>query len=278
MYKYCVLMAIPDSRRGERVNIGAVVFCYDKVDVRVPESQKLGCLSEERWDAYVVEAARRIREEFSPEEDPMQFVTRFSATEPVVKMSDLGWFLADTAEQYEAQVSGILSELVLRPKGDRAGQDIPTRRSKINAEIAAEFKKIDILANHNETFEDHKVKRDHFVSVEENLRADFVARNGVYHVTSTLDLRRDSVHIKEAGWKAIVLVEARRNFGPDTRGYGVYAAEHDAIQFRSHIELLRVHSNGIYNWLNPDDRWAYRQMMRAAVQRNEERGPGILPL
>src|ERR1017187_5563562 len=37
-YKYAVLRIIPDSRRGECVNIGIVVFTPSKVDVRLISS------------------------------------------------------------------------------------------------------------------------------------------------------------------------------------------------------------------------------------------------
>jgi hypothetical protein len=277
MYKYSVLMAIPSARRGERVNIGAVVFHADGLDIRIPGSNKIGCLSAGSWDTYVALAISRLRAAFHRGDEAAEFIGRISASEPVIKMSALAWFLADTDEQYEAQISGILSDLVLRPRDeDVDNQDQTIRKSKINAEIAATFKKANILARRDEIIDDHKIKRDHYVSVSENLKADFAAKNGVYHITSTLDLRRETVHIKEAGWKTIVLVEAKRNLGADTKCFGVYAAAYDASQFASHIGLLKTYANsGVYNWLNPDDQWAYRQAMIAAIQQSGPPG-GIL--
>lgn len=276
MYKYAVLMAIPDPRRGERVNIGIVAFRSDRVDVRIPEAGKIACLLPGAWDAYVANVRDRLTSNFLPSEDPNSFASRFALIEPVVRLSDLGWFIADSEDQYELQVTDILAELVSRPRLERFDDADPTaRKSKINAEIATVFKNINILAGRNETIDDHKVKRDYYVSGAEGLRADFAVKNGVYHITSTLDLRRESVHIKEAAWKTIILVEAQRNLGSDTQCFGVYAAA-DASQFLRHIELLRAHANGgIYNWLNPGEHWAYRQAMVAAVQR---KGPKNGPL
>ena len=34
-YKYSILQAVPDPRRGERVNVGVVVFLADRLDVRL---------------------------------------------------------------------------------------------------------------------------------------------------------------------------------------------------------------------------------------------------
>jgi hypothetical protein len=35
IYRYSILTAIPDARRGERVNVGMVVFREGKPDVRL---------------------------------------------------------------------------------------------------------------------------------------------------------------------------------------------------------------------------------------------------
>jgi hypothetical protein len=193
-----------------------------------------------------------------------------------MRMSELGWFLADSDEAYEAQVSGVLSDLVLRPRAREEEQaETQAKKTGINREIAKEFSRIRILAKRKETIEDHLVTRDYYVSVTENLRADFAVKNGVFHITSTLDLRRESAHIKEACWKACVLMEAKRLMGDTTRRLGVYAAAYDATQFRAHIELLKEYSTKTYNWMNPEDQYAYKQAMISAVQRGAP-GTGTL--
>jgi hypothetical protein len=220
------------------------------------------------WNSYLTAYAGRLKEEFSADESPADFAGRIGAYDPVVKLSGLGWFLAESAAEYEAHVTGILSDLILRPK-TRTEElaDARAKRSRINSEIATELSKLRILAGRKETIDDHKVARDYYVSVAENLRADFAAKNGVYHITSTLDLRRDSVHIKEACWKACVLEEARRLLGDGTHRLGVYAADYDATQFRGHIEILKGYSTRTFNWLNPEERYAYRLAMIAAIQK-----------
>jgi hypothetical protein len=65
-------------------------------------------------------------------------------------------------------------------------------------------------------------------------------------------------------------VEALRNLGKETRCFGVYSAAYDAAQFKPHIELLKTHAHsGLYNRQNPEDQYAFRQIMIEAVQRSD---------
>jgi Protein of unknown function (DUF3037) len=279
IYKYSVVTAIPDIRRGERVNVGAVVFRpEDKeapVDIRMPGVNKLHSLSPSSWSNYAALFSKRIASRYFADVDPQEFVKHIAEVEAVFKLSQPGWFAADTNDAYENQVNGVLSDLVVPVALSLPNEELDKPKpSKINSEIALEFRRLNILAKRNESVEDGRVKRDHYVSQAKNIRADFVARNGVYHVTSTLDLRSARVNVKEAGWKAFVLIEALAAFGGSTKRFGVYAAN-DPSPFDSHIQILKEHApGGVYNWLNPGEQWQYRQAMIAAVQHS----PGQTPL
>ena len=50
-YEYAVLTAVPNPRRGERVNVGIIVFRDDRIDVRFKEAvYKLRALTGENWN------------------------------------------------------------------------------------------------------------------------------------------------------------------------------------------------------------------------------------
>ena len=50
VYDYAVLQAIPDQRRGERVNIGVAVLKEDGLGIRVFESRKVQALTGQSWE------------------------------------------------------------------------------------------------------------------------------------------------------------------------------------------------------------------------------------
>ena len=50
IYNYAILQVIPDARRGERVNIGIVIFKMDGLDIRVSETRISHRRSPRSWD------------------------------------------------------------------------------------------------------------------------------------------------------------------------------------------------------------------------------------
>ena len=45
IFNYSILTAIPDARRGERVNVGIVVFLAERLDIRFSDIAKLRALT-----------------------------------------------------------------------------------------------------------------------------------------------------------------------------------------------------------------------------------------
>lgn len=258
IYKYAILKAIPDPQRGERVNVGIIVFIDGEIDVRFSEVAKLRAISNGEWSGYVAQAAERMKSIFVPHEEPSAFFNRYSLLEQVIRFSDESWFSTENTDEYEERVTQIVNALVHRPPTEREGR---VKSTKINTEIAATFRSSMVLAHDKETIADHKVVRDYYISKDEELKADFVHKNGIFHVTATMDLRKPSVNISHAALKAIVLDKAAHTLEGGVKRYGVYAALPDAQQFRPHIRLLGEYSDNIFNWLDKDDRVQYTRLI-----------------
>ncbi len=259
-FNYSILTAIPDPRRGERVNVGILVFLPERLDVRFSDLGKLRALTGHDWEKYAGDAKDRLSSMFTPGLNPAVFGRAIENLEPIIRPTDTGWFSIENMEEYEDRISEILSALVKRPHAESK-----KHTSRINTEISKEFRTTGVLAKPEESIDDHKVVRDYMVSTDEDLRADFVLKNGVFHVTATLDLRRESVHIKEATWKAVVLDRAKIALPSGTRRLGVYAASPKADQFKSHIKILGDYSDEIFNWADRDERERYVHAIYGAL-------------
>ena len=99
--------------------------------------------------------------------DPAEFMRLSGVSERIIRLSEI------------ARVSSILDTLVKKPRPETR-----PRSSRINTEMASEFKRARVLAGPRESIEDRKVVRDFSVSEEEELRADFAVKNGVIHATA----------------------------------------------------------------------------------------------
>lgn len=265
-YSYSILTAVPDVRRGERVNVGAAVYLADRLDVRLSGVAKLRALTGEGWDQFLIEAARNLRQLYEPGDHHNDLSARIALLHGAITLSGTGWFSVESISEYEDSVQQILRTLVDRPRP-------PSRpkSTRINTEIARQLKRTKVLAASDEGLDEHKVVRYFPISAEEELTADFAAKNGRYYVVATLDLRMPTVGRKDACEKAIVLDKAKQRFGEDTELIGVYAGIQSARQYRSSIELLKDYSGVTFNWLEHDQRANYLALIHQAVSQ-----PGAL--
>ena len=67
------------------------------------------------------------------------------------------------------------------------------------------FRDAKVLAKPHASIMDRKIVRDLPVAPNEGLTADFALQNGMMHIASTLDLRKQNASIAEAALKSIVL-------------------------------------------------------------------------
>lgn len=265
IFNYAVLTAIPDQRRGERVNVGVVVFLPDRLDVRFPEVRKIRVLQNGNWERYAADVQQLVDQAYRQTREPKSFVDTFSLLGGVIRCSELAWFSIDVPEQYQQRVDEIVSTLVQRARPESRP---PTTR--LNTEIATTFRRAKLLAPPRAPSEMGKVQRNFLVSTEDDLTADFGFRNGRTHVIATLELRGAAVDKGRAAVKAITLHRAKETF--DAHRIGVYAAPHDAAQFRPHVHLLTEYADETYNWADPSQRTRYLH----SVYRDIQAPPGTL--
>jgi hypothetical protein len=261
-FEYAVLTAVPDERRGERVNIGLVIFRDDRVDVRFKHAAyKLRALTGQAWDSHVETAEQRLLSLFHRDVKPSNILAEFDILEPVFKPSDLGWLSAQNEDDYERKVSEIIATLIGPPPRER--QETQTR---INTEIAAHFRQVRLLAKSTEGIETGRVVRNFPIAPNEGLAADFALRNGKIHVASTLDLRKLTANLGEAALKSIVLDKSEEIYKGDVHTIGVYAVDEGMHEhFGQHIELLGDYSQDLYNWADPEEQWQFKKRIYDAV-------------
>lgn len=263
-FEYAILQGIPDARRGERVNIGVAVFSGDRLDVRLSELAKLRAITGTDWHVYAADAVKRFEEFYEAGKPINEQIETFKLLEQAIVVSAPGWFSIEAPAQYESRVRDILKTLVDRPKGESA-----PRTTRINTEIAREFKRSNVLAGPDEGVADRKVVRDFVISKGEKLTADFAVKNGVYHVVATLDLRRATVDLSDACLKAIVLDKASKVYKNDVKTIAVYAVPTGISEFKPHIEVLKDYADKTYNWLDAGQRKQYTRQIYSALSHGQ---------
>lgn len=266
-YEYAILTAVPNPRRGERVNVGIVVFRPDRIDVRFKQATyKLRAITGENWDTRIENATSCFEGLYDNTVPPSEVLAQMGILEPLLKPSQLGWLSVTSDDEYEIRVDEILKSLVALPRKERAES-----KSRINTEMAREFKQLHMLASRNETLEDKKIVRDFVVDPKEGLVADFALKNGKLHIASTLDLRKHSASLGDAALKSIVLDKAEKKYGTEfsIKRIGVYAVDKDMLDnFKGHIDLLGDYADELYDWQDQNNRKKFQRSLSDAIGMN----------
>jgi hypothetical protein len=265
-YEYTILTAIPDPRRGERVNVGIAIFREGGIDVRFKQaSYKLRALTGQDWESTIDGAKHRLESLFSLDKKPKEILSEFGMMEPLLKTSGLGWLRGDTDAEYEEHVSQIIASLVALPRREKFES-----KSRINTEIAKELSRAKALARSDESIGDGKVVRNFIVDENEGLQADFALKNGKLHVASTLDLRKHNAGLGEAALKSIILDKAEKKFGRNkVVKIGVFAVDPEMRDaFQAHIDLLRDYAEELYNWQELEGRLNFKKALYKAMGRS----------
>lgn len=263
-FEYSIIRVEPDSSRGERVNVGVVVFNRGNLDVRVVETRKATAIASKDWDGYIRDFSENLTTLYASQDEPKALVSLVETFSRQVKLTELGWFIAKSAQEYETEVKRIIFSLVKKPAPLRYQR----HETSIATAIAAEFKQANILSVQGEGLESGKVVRNYSVDADVSLVADFALKNGCLHFATTLDLTSASPHIGSAASKAVTMdLAVRANH--DAKTYGVYAvAPSRKLEVKEHISLLGDYSSDVYNWYEPSDRERFKRAFFDAYSSN----------
>jgi hypothetical protein len=264
-FEYAVLTAVPNPRRGERVNVGIIVFRPDRVDVRFKGAEyKLRAITGENWDAHIESAEETLTGLYRPDSRPEDLLIEVRRSYPVFQPSGLGTMNVENDADYEVVIGQILKTLVNIPP--RKQKSI--KRTGINTEITKAFKQAKILASKNETIDDNKVVQDFVIDSKEGIVAPFALKNGKMIVASTLDLRKSSTGLEDSALSSIILDKARRRYIKEgIRTIGVFAVDPGMREnFSSLISLLEEYSDDLFDWSNQDENRKFKLTVYDALK------------
>ncbi|PPC77951.1 hypothetical protein C4K68_07855 [Pokkaliibacter plantistimulans] len=235
-YKYSLVRLSPDPIRGEVINVGIVVYLDGKVDVRLTESlKKVNALGSGISEETLQELTDQLEWLGSIESNVDILPSLFSGS---IRLTSPGLFQADSNDLYEDKVLSLMGKYVEPQKGAaRKG------RKRIATELKDIFRQNGLLGRNNEDLMNHKIVYNYPISPEEGLHAEFLLKNGIYHITETLDLRgEDKKAIRgESALKAITIERAQRVYGKNNiSSFVVYAADNSSQEKASKAQLKMI--------------------------------------
>jgi hypothetical protein len=225
-YKYAVLRATPDPRRGEVVNIGIVVFHAETVEVLFPPTfHKLLALDGSLDVEQIIQLPETIRlwaARFEGVEQKHNAINKFG----IVTLSELGQFRVNDGLSFDAQVQRLMRTFVISPPKP----SVVVANNRLTTKLRDIFRKKEVLGYDQTDIKRHLVVQRYPIDEQENLYSDFALKNGVFWFTETVDFRaRTKAGIDQyraASFAAVKLDKARKKHRK-AKTFVVYAQNED---------------------------------------------------
>jgi hypothetical protein len=271
-YDFTVVKFVPDTIRDEALNAAVVILGPDGLDVRVtPNPERLHAIAP-RLASETLDELKKSLESLDVKDLPTGERIAHLRRLPGIVMSEPGTLHAENDTELRLHVDNLVDRLLTTVRAPVTARPGPKTTALVQ-ELTATFRKEKLLGRDDDDLSKHKVIRNVPVSTDGSLRADFVAKNRVMHVTETTDLRAPgevtASRLKNIAVAAVTLDEAKRKFGRRTQRYFVYAGSASAEkQAQGYLRAAEHHAEQVFNFSSKVDRASYLDHIFAALRRD----------
>jgi hypothetical protein len=267
-FKYALIRYMPDPIRGEIVNIGIVVF-NDTLDIYLLKSaSKLRMLDNDSSQQIMQSVHTSLLKIYELSPDVDSFCSLVSTLPGGIKLSSLATFSVDHLSQYNVKVTNLFEKLV-KPYASKESKTV--HNTRLITQLKRKFKSIELLAKDVSELSEHKIVSNYVLNESTGISADFLLKNGKFHLTEVIDydVADTKAKYKETAMKLMTFAEGEKTLDGEVSSYFVYSAsaktERDVIQ---QINLAESYSSKIFNIASRQDYASYFQLIESAVGRS----------
>lgn len=260
-FDYALIRYMPNPKRGETINVGLVIFRESGVDVRVLSSPAkvrmidgLSSLS----DIYrLKESMQQLTQIVTTPTEQYRLLSSFNSG---LFLSSRAQFALDELSQYEDKVNKLFSDLV-KPFPSKEKVIHTTR---LTTTLKNKFAALNLLAKDSSELSKHKIVHNYPINEKMGLSADFLLKNGVYHLSEVVDF---NVHdtpakLKETSLKVMTFMASQKALSEPVKCYFVYSATAEKeSDITHHLNLAEDYSDKMFNIDSKDDYKNYLMMI-----------------
>lgn len=259
-FDYAIIRYMPDPRRGEIINLGLAVFRPSGLDIRmVPAAVKSSLLD----GASTLPDIQSVQESFlalaamvAPED---RYALLASASRSVM-LSEKATFGIERLDQYAGKVEDLFAMLVKPPVRRRPST---AKASRLYTSIRDTFRRMDLLGDTALDIDSHRVVPHYPLGDDTGMTADFLLKNGRFHLTQVVDFNvaHPSTKLKDTGLKLVGFMEGSKRLG-DSVGYFVFDAPPEMeSEVAPQLNLVQGYCHDMFNFRSEQDKLRYFGLM-----------------
>lgn len=260
-FDYALIRYTPNPKRGETINVGLIVFLNTGIDVRVLNSsakvRMLDGLSSQVDITKLQESMLKLSQLATTPDQQYDLLSKFNSG---VFLSGKAKFAIDDMGQYQDKVAKLFSDLV-KPF---ASKEKITHTARLATQLKNKFATLDILAKDASDLSRHKIVPNYPLSEKTGICADFLLKNGVYHLTEVVDFNTNDIQakFKETSLKIITFMAGQKELNGEVKRYFVYSATvRKEAEITHHLNLVDDYCEKMFNVDSKEDYAKYFGMI-----------------
>lgn len=259
-FDYALIKYTPNPKRGETINVGLIIFLDQTADIRITSSySKVRLIDGGSTSTDLNKLKDSMLSLIGISKTPDETLRILSSLGSGISFSNKGQFALVDKGQYEAKVKRLFDELVV----PYATKPKPPGTQRLNTRLKRKFESLELLAKDASELSKHKVVQNYPINKKMGLTADFLLKNGEFHLSEVIDFNVNDTQskLKETSFKMFTFMEGRKVLN-NVNCYFVYSAdhkkEHEVIQ---HINLAQGYSDKMFNIDSDNDFKQYISMI-----------------
>jgi hypothetical protein len=252
---------MPDPKRGEMINIGVIVYRNSGVDVRLlANTSKIRMFDGDTTSNELSKLKYSIINLCSNSDEPDIQFTLLKNLGSGVFVTEKSSFSIEDLSTYEKRIQKLFNNLV-RPYSTREPRG---NHSRFFTTIKNEFRKFEILARDETDIDNHKIVPHFPIDQNSGLQADFMLKNGKYHMSELIDFNVKDMQskFKETSLKTMTFITGKRLLQENMGCYFVYTATASKDkEITSHLSLAEDNCDKLFNLHSKDEKANYYQLL-----------------
>lgn len=260
-FDYALIRYMPNPKRGEIINVGLVIFREAGIDVRVLSSpakvRMVDGMSSQLNIDQLKESMQKLLQIVKTPTEQYELLSNFKSS---LFLSSKAQFALDELAQYDDKVNKLFNDLV-KPC---AVKEKIIHTTRLATQLKHKFAALDLLAKDTSELSKHKIVHNYPISESMGLSADFLLKNGVYHLSGVVDFNVNDIQskLKETSFKVMTFMASKKALNGPVNCYFVYSAsaEKEGV-ITHHLNLAEDYCNKMFNIDSKDDSNKYFNMI-----------------
>lgn len=256
-YEYSILQFVPDQIRGERINIGIVIFSNNQFEIRTADfAEKLRAFGNKINSDHIYSAINSIKkysdliadenknENFQIHEKFIRLAKGFS-----FDLSSLGRFSVDGPNSFEINCNSIIEKFVSPNKQEKGYK---RKNDTIYSELKKIFKKSRVLASELDTIDSQRILTQY--EIERGVIASMLLKSNKINILETISAISDDIGINkpiaEIAKSLLVFQSAKFKYNDTAIAPILLYAMNSKIENQISNSLAATESSGVklVNW------------------------------